>query len=211
MVFNWSLSDIKSSQLFWILLSILLHLRCVVVLIVLVLPLISNYYCLFSERIYYNWHSVTFTFYRFFCSQARSKYLSIFSLSFIFILGSAGMAKSNRRQVLFFRFSNRDLVIHLYVKIPENFLRLIFLDRFWFVHIPFRSMVKIQSLAQFPVDHLSNPVMFCLVIHLCQLAAFVIWLIVSSLSKHNLHLLFCSFTYFCFKTIGRYWVLLCSY
>ena len=36
-------------------------------------------------------------------------------------------------------------------------MRPIFLDGYWFVHIPFGSMVKIQSFAQFPLDHLSHP------------------------------------------------------
>ena len=41
---------------------------------------------------------------RYFSSLARSKYLSIFSLSFIFTLSSAGKAKSTRWQVLFLSF-----------------------------------------------------------------------------------------------------------
>ena len=35
-------------------------------------------------------------------------------------------------------------------------MRLILSERFWFVRLPFGSMVKFQSLAQFPVDHLSH-------------------------------------------------------
>ena len=38
-------------------------------------------------------------------------------------------------------------------------MRLIFEDEFGLLHIQFDSMVKIRSLAQFPVDHLSYPVM----------------------------------------------------
>ena len=38
-------------------------------------------------------------------------------------------------------------------KFPENSMDLIFWDRSWFVHIPFISMVKFQSLIHFPVDH----------------------------------------------------------
>ena len=46
--------------------------------------------------------SVTFMFYGFFNSLARSRYLSLFSHSFSFILWSAGTAKSTILQVLFF-------------------------------------------------------------------------------------------------------------
>ena len=45
---------------------------------------------------------VTFMFHSFFNSLARSRYLSFFSLSFRFILWSAGTAKSTILQILFF-------------------------------------------------------------------------------------------------------------
>ena len=45
---------------------------------------------------------VTFMFQNFFNSLARSKYLSFFSLSFSFILWTAGTSKSTILQVLFF-------------------------------------------------------------------------------------------------------------
>ena len=47
---------------------------------------------------------VTFMFHCFFNSLARSKYLSFFSLSFRFILWSAGTAKSTILQILFFYY-----------------------------------------------------------------------------------------------------------
>ena len=47
---------------------------------------------------------VTFMFHSFFNSLARSRYLSFFSLSFRFILWSAGTAKSIILQILFFFF-----------------------------------------------------------------------------------------------------------
>ena len=40
------------------------------------------------------------------------------------------------------------------------------------MHIPFVSMVKFQFLEQFPVDHLSHPVVSNLVLFSCYLAAF---------------------------------------
>ena len=50
--------------------------------------------------------------------------------------------------------SGGDLVIRLYLKISEEFMRPILQERFWVVHIPFVHMVKPQFLTQFPVDHL---------------------------------------------------------
>ena len=46
--------------------------------------------------------TVILLFYSFLSSQARSKYLFLFLLSFIFILRSAGTAKSTIQHVLFF-------------------------------------------------------------------------------------------------------------
>ena len=46
--------------------------------------------------------TVTFVFQSFFSSLARSRYLSLFSLSFRFTLWSAGTAMSTIQQVLFF-------------------------------------------------------------------------------------------------------------
>ena len=47
-------------------------------------------------------------------------------------------------------------MIFLHPQTPENFVRLILRDEFWFVQVPFIRMVKFQFLAQFPVDHLST-------------------------------------------------------
>ena len=49
---------------------------------------------------------VTFIFHSLFSFLAEFRYLSIISLSFIFILWSTGKAKSTRRQVLFFLLIN---------------------------------------------------------------------------------------------------------
>ena len=46
-------------------------------------------------------------------------------------------------------------------KLLWEFVRLIFQDRFWFVYIPF--VHKVKFLAQFPVDHLSHPVISSLI------------------------------------------------
>ncbi len=49
-------------------------------------------------------------------------------------------------------------MIRLYLKIPEEFVRLILKDRFWVMHIPFVRMVKFKFLAHFLVDRLAHPV-----------------------------------------------------
>ena len=95
----------------------------------------------------------------FLSSLVRSWYLYLFSLSFDFILGLLG-----RLFPLFGRFpifvdyhevwsSGRDYVIYLYLKIPVNFVSLIFLDGFLVVHTPLVRMVKFQFFAQFPMDY----------------------------------------------------------
>ena len=103
---------------------------------------------------------VTFMFRSFFNSLARSRYLSFFHCD---------PPGQQSRQFLKFSFfvgyykiwsSGRDLVIRLYLKILEEFERLILLDRCWVVHIPFVRIVKLQTLAQFPVDHLSHPELY---------------------------------------------------
>ena len=101
---------------------------------------------------------VTFIFHSFFNSQARSRYLFLFSHSFNFILWSAGTAK-----ILYFKFScfvvggydkiwssGRDLVIRLYLEISEEFVHLILLDRFWVVHILICSFGQISSSCTIP-------------------------------------------------------------
>ena len=63
-------------------------------------------------------------------------------------------------------------VIHLYLKISENFVHLILQNEFQFMHIPFGSLAKFHFLAQFSMNHLLLPVMSSLVLFLDQFAAF---------------------------------------
>ena len=63
--------------------------------------------------------------------------------------------------------SGRDWMIRLYLKIPANFVRLIFSDGFWIEHIPFFRMVKFKLLGQFTVDHFPHSVVFSLILFLC--------------------------------------------
>ena len=102
-----------------------------------------------------------------FNSQTRSKYLFV-SLSFISTLWYAGTTKFTRWHPFLVNTWSDPLAgiwwsICLYLKIQENFMCLILQERFWFVYIPFGSMVKIQFFALFPMNHLPHPVMSCLI------------------------------------------------
>ena len=111
MVFHWSLSDSKSLQVSRTLLSILADLNNAEVWMVSTRPLISKSSSPFNNVLttvprvpITTGINVTFMFHSFFNPQARSRYLSFFSLSFNFTLWSAGTAKSTILQVLFFLF-----------------------------------------------------------------------------------------------------------
>ena len=109
MFFYWSLSDRKSPQVSRTRLRILAVLSNAVVWIVSTRPPTSK-----SSRPFNNplvivpsapitiGTIVTFMFHSFFNSLARSRYLSFFSLSFRYIMWSAGTAKSTIFQILFF-------------------------------------------------------------------------------------------------------------
>ena len=105
MVFHWSLSDSKSPQVSRTRLSILAVLSNAVVWIVSTRPLTSKSSRPFNNPLVTVPNApitiVTFMFHSFFNSLARSRYLSFFSLSFRFILWSAGTAKSTNLQILF--------------------------------------------------------------------------------------------------------------
>ena len=176
MVSNWSLSDSKSPQVSWTFLCILTDLNNAVVWMVSNHPLISrssspctNHLVTVPSAPITIGITTTFMIHNFFSSLARSRYLFLFSLSCSFTLWSTGTAKFTIRQVLFFCYhyvwsTGRGEVIRLYFKIPNNFVRLIFLDGFWVVHIKFVRMVKLKLLAQFSVDHLAHTVMSSLII-----------------------------------------------
>ena len=112
MVFHWRLSDSKSPQVSRTHLSILAVFNHAVVWMVSTRPPTSK-----SSRPFNNplvtvpkapitiGIIVTFMFHSFFNSLARSRYLSLFSHSFSFILWSAGTAKSTILQIFFFSFS----------------------------------------------------------------------------------------------------------
>ena len=206
MVFHWSLSDSKSPQVSRTRLSILAVLSNAVVWIVSTRLPTSN-----SSRPFNNplvtvpnapitiGTIITFMFHSFFNSLARSRYLSFFSLSFRFILWSAGTAKSTILQILFLLLimmrsgllvgitwsvcmlkSHRSLcesfsrtgaglcIYHLFVWSNWNFLHI----SQW-ITLPTQSCLALYS--------------FCANL----LHSLIMWLIVSSLTPHTLHLLFC--------------------
>ena len=109
MVFHWSLSDSKSSQVSRTLLSILAVLNYVIAWMVSTRPPTSKSSSTFSKPLLTVPNApitigitLTCMLHCFFNSLAKSKYLSFFSHSFSFILWSAGTANSTILQVLFF-------------------------------------------------------------------------------------------------------------
>ena len=108
MVLHWSLSDSKSPQVSRTRLGILAVLSNAVVWIVSTCPPTSKSSRPFNNPLVIVPNApitigtiVTFMFHNFFNSLARSRYLSFFSLSFSFILWSAGTAKSTILQIFF--------------------------------------------------------------------------------------------------------------
>ena len=108
MVFHWILSDSKSPQVPRILVSILAVLNNVVWMVSTCPPISKSSSPCNNPLVTVPKAPITigiivaFMFHSFFNSLARSRYLSLFSLSFSFILWSAGTAKSTILQVLFF-------------------------------------------------------------------------------------------------------------
>ena len=108
MVFHWSLNDSKFPQVSRTRLRILAVLSNTVVWIASTRPTTSKSSGPFNNRLVIVPNApitigtiATFMFQCFFNSLARSRYLSFFSLSFRFILCSAGTAKSTILQILF--------------------------------------------------------------------------------------------------------------
>ena len=96
-------------------------------------------------------------------------------------------------------------MIRLNLKIPKNFERLILQDRFWVLHIPLVRIVKFQFL-----QWITLPTQSCLVFYSFWanlLPSLIMWLIVSSISPHNLHLLFC----YIFSILALLWLVLIEF
>ena len=127
--------------------------------------------------------TVTFMFNSFFSSLARSRYSSLFSLSFSFTLG-----QPEQQSLLFGRFSFFCwllLGLVFWPRLSDPFVSQnpwelcvsIFLDRFWVMHIAFVWVVKFKILAQFLMDHLAHPVVSGVILSLHLFSAFAYYVI----------------------------------
>ena len=191
MVFHWILSDSKSPQVSRTLLSILAVLNNAVIWIVSTRPPTSKTSSPFNNPLVTVPSApitigiiVTFLFHSLFTSLAKVEVLILLFTFLSFILCSVGTAKSTILQVLFFLsiiirsgLLAGDKVIRLYVKIPQEFVRVVLLDSCWVVHVPFLRMVKFKFLAQFPVDHFTHPVVSSLILLQRLFAAFAYYVI----------------------------------
>ena len=177
MVFHWSLSDSKSPHVFGTPLSILGDLNNAVIRIVSTRLFISKSSSVFINLLMTVRRAsitigmiVTFMFFSYISSLAKSRHLSFFLVSFHFILWSTGTAIPQFWYFSFFFFdyykiwlSGWDLVIRLNVKIPVEFVCVILQGGCWVVHIPFVHMFKFKFLSQFPVDHFVHPAVSSLI------------------------------------------------
>ena len=205
MVFHGCLSDSKSPQVSRTLLSILAVLNNVLVWMVSTRPPTSKSSSPFSNPLVTVPKApitigiiVTFMFHSFFNSLARSRYSSLFSYSFSFILWSAGTAKSTILQVLFFLLiiirSSLLAEIRLYVcRSKSHWSLCVLFSRIGTGLFIYHLLVW----SNFNFLHFSHgitlPTQSCLVLYsfCANLLHLLMWLMVSSLSPHSLHLLFC--------------------
>ena len=199
MVFHWSLSDSKSPQVSRTLLSILDVLNNAVVWMVSTRLSTSKSSSPFDNSVVTVPKApiafgiiVTFMFNSFFNSLARSMY-------FFFILSVLFCGKLGQQSRQFCKFSFFLLIIirsGLLAKIrwsvcmskSHRNLCVIFLDSCWVVHISFVRGVKYKFLAHLPVFPLALSVLYSFWANLLHLL--IMWLMISSLSPHSLHLLF---------------------
>ena len=206
MVFQSSLSENKSPQVSRTLLSILAVLNNAVVWMVSSRPPTSKSSSPFSNPLVTVPNApitigiiVTFMFLSFFNSLARFRYLSFFSLSFIFILWSVRTAKSAILQVLSFFF----LLIIIRSGLLAEIRWTIFMSK---SHWRMSSSRTVAGLciyhwfvgSNFNFLHISQwitlPTQPCLVLYSFSanlLRALIMGLMVSSLLPHNIHLLSC--------------------
>ena len=180
MVFQWRLRDNKSPQVSRTFLSILADLNNAIIWIVSTHPLIpkssthafNNPLVTLPKAPIRIGIIVTFMFHSFF--QFSSKVLVLISF-FGFLQFYSDQPE--QQSPLFSRFSfffvywlTLDLVVwlrlgDLFVSLnPREVDMSHFLGRILVMHIPFVHMGKFKLLAQFPVDHLSHPIMSSLII-----------------------------------------------
>ena len=224
MVFHWRLSDSKSPQVSRTLLSILAVFNNAVVWMVSTRPPTSK-----SSRPFNNplvtvpkapitiGIIVTFMLHSFlggfFNSIARSRYLSLFSHSFSFILWSAGAAKSTILQIFFFLLliiirSGLLAEIRWSVCMSKSHRSLCVSFSRTGVGLCIYHLLACSNLNFLHISQwITLPTQTCLALYsFCAnlLHSLIIWLMVSSLSPHSLHLLFC----YALSILGLIWIVL---
>ena len=162
MVFHRSLSDSKSPQVSSTLLSIQADLNNAVVWRVSPRPIISKPSSLCTNPLVSVPRAqitiviiITFMFRIFFQFPSKVQvHIPLFIFFQFYTMVCRDGKVHNPTNSLFFIDYNKvwssclNLVIRLYVKIPEEFVRVILQDRFWVVHILYVRTVKLQFLAQ---------------------------------------------------------------
>ena len=96
-----------------------------------------------------------------------------------------------------------DYMIHLYLKISEMFMRLIFKNGFWIVYKVFARMVKFYLLTQFPRSAVPYSVVSRLIVFIYLLTSFTYYVInrlLSITTKLTSVILLC-FIYVCFDIV----------
>ena len=143
--------------------------------------------------------TVTFMFHSFFNSLARLSYLSLFLFSFSLTLWSTGTAKSTIWHIIFFlsTITRSGCLTEIkwsfcISKIPEKFC--VSFSRtdsgLWIYHLFVWSNFNfLHKSLWITLSTQSYLVLYSFCANL--LHSLIMWLIVSSLSPHNLHLLFC--------------------
>ena len=203
MVFYWSLNDSKSPHVSRTRLRILDVLSNAVIWIVSTRPPtpksprpFNNPLVIVTKAPITICTIVTFMFHSFFNSLARSRYLSFFSHSFRFILWSAGTAKSTILQILLIIIrSGLRAGIRWSVCMLKSHKRLcVSFSRtgagLFIYHLLVWSDLDFLHISQW----ITLPTKSCLALYSFYanlLHSLIMWLIISSLSPHSLHLLFC--------------------
>ena len=152
------MNDSKSSLVSWTLLRILADFNSAMVWMAPILPLIF----IFTESFFGSFETVSN--FKLQLIPPSLSYSTAFSsvwqdlsiwLSFRFLLVIHWNDKIHKMTSFFFVFNSKsdmlgeDLVICLYLKVSENFMRLSFLDKFWFVQI---AGVGVESGFKFKIN-----------------------------------------------------------
>ena len=205
MVFHWRLSDCKSPQVFRTLLSILAVFNIAVVWMVSTRPPTSK-----SSKPFNNplvpvpkppiaiGVIVTFMFQTFYNSLASSRYICLISHSFSFILCSAGTAKSTILPIfLLLIIIKSGLLAEIRWSVcMSKSLRSLCVSfsrtgaRLCIYHLLAWSNLNFGIISQW----ITLPTQSCLALYSFYdnlLHSLIMWLLVSPLSPHILHLLFC--------------------